>query len=247
MDDIRRPGPQRRDFAMRDRGYTPRQPVTDLRRPAPVASPAPSYSAFPPAQAAPQPAPAIPQPAPRPYEESYSHYTPPAPTPAAQPQRRRNPLRALPVKYSLTGAAVAVLISAAGFMLTRPAKTSGFTESELAKKASFAFFYPQPMPSGYVYEQKFNAFQDGQVYFMLAKGGKHIVLHEQAAHGPLDISSLTAARKFKSASGEAVIGYQGGLPAAKILAGTTLISANSTGPVSQDELARVLDQLKVSH
>lgn len=249
MDDIRRPGPQRRDFALRDRGYTPRQNVTDLRQPVRAAqTPAPA----PPSQPAsyipssiPQPAPTVPYSSPPLQEQPYTHYISPKPAPAPA-AKRRNPLRLLPLKYAAPGAAIIILIAAAGYMLTRPPKTYGFTESQLAKKAGFSFFYPQPMPAGYVYEQKFNAFQDNQAYFMLAKGGKHIIIHEQASSGTLDTSSLTGVRRLDSAAGKAAIGYQAGQPAAKILTGSTLISANSTGPVSQDELTKVLNTLKVT-
>lgn len=249
MDDIRRPSQQRREFAMRNRGYVPRQNMTDLRQaaqPAPVPAPTPvqpsldSFDSAPAVQT-------VPQSVAVPYEQFYSPYTPPRPAPPAPVKRGRwNLLKFLPLKYAVPGIAIIVLVAAAGFMLTRPPKTSGFTATQLAKKAGFSFFYPQPMPAGYSYELKFNAFQDGQVYFMLAKGNQHIVFHEQAAHGALDTSALTSVRKLQSPTGQAAIGYQAGQPAAKLLTRSTLISVNSTGQVSEDDLAKILNLLKSS-
>lgn len=235
MDDIRRPAPQRRDYALGNRGYTPRPATPDLRRPVGSVPPAPT-AATPTSQLAPQAAPA-------PYEQPYAHYTAPAAQPVPAPSRR-NPLKAISLKYAVSGLVIVALVAAAGFMLTRPPKKSGFTVAELAKKANFGFFYPQPLPPGYTYEPKFNAVQDGQVYFMLAKGGKHIVIHEQPANGKLDLSSLTGARKLTAAGGQAGVGIQADQPAAKAMIGTTLISVNSTGGVPQDDLVRILNLLK---
>lgn len=250
MDDVRGPSPQRRDFAQRHRPYSARPPVTDLRPAArPIPRPTTTYNPVP---SQPQPVvysePATPpQPYSPPEESNYAHYTPPVAAATPKKTARRNPFKALPAKYVLSGVVIIALIATAAFMLTRPPKKSGFTVAQLAKKADFGFFYPQPLPNGYTYEPKFNAVQGGQVYFMLVKGTKHMVFREQPANGSLDINGLNGVRKITTAAGPAAVGSQAGQPAAKVLAGSTLISVNSTGSVAESDLLKVLDLLKISH
>jgi uncharacterized membrane protein len=141
MDDIRRPNPQRREFAMRHRqNYNP-----------PQAAPAqPAVPAMPPVQPAAPPAPEpYAEPAsqpPAPAEPAYQHYTTPAARPEAAKKHRRTP--AIPLKFAAAGVIILLLFGFGGYYLTRPAKKSGFTVAELSKKSTFGFYYPSPLPAG---------------------------------------------------------------------------------------------------
>jgi len=55
---------------------------------------------------------------------------------------------------------------------------------------------------------------------------------------------LDDSRDIQSSIGKAAIGTQAGQPAAKVLAGSTLISINTTGSVPSADLARTIESLK---
>jgi hypothetical protein len=127
----------------------------------------------------------------------------------------------------------------------QPAKPKGLTQAQLAQKASFGFYYPKPMPGGYAYVNTANASLHGQAYFMLANGHKHLIVHEQAApEGKLDLSSLKTPQSLQTEAGQAAIGTEAGLPAARLLAGATLISINTTGSVPAADLTSIINSFK---
>ena len=133
-----------------------------------------------------------------------------------------------------------------GYLLLKPDKAKTFTSASLAKQAGFGFYYPSPLPAGYSYVNNFNAFQDGQAYYMLGSGNKHIIVREQPSHGStLKLSSLTNPITFQAAGGKAAAGDVTGQPAGLVLAGSTLISLNSTGAVKPAELTAVINNLKL--
>lgn len=239
MDDIRRPNPQRRDFAMRHRPHQPRPGAPD---PSPQTQPA---AAQPPAYHEPQASDYQPGLAPAAASETgYEHYSHPAPQSRAQPIAKKKLLPKIPLKYAAGAALVVILIAAGAYLLSRPAQKSGFSVAQLSKKSTFGFYYPQPLPNGYSYETKINAFQNGQAYFMLANGSKHIVFREQAATGGLNTSGLAGTQSVQSSVGKAAIGTQAGQPAAKVLAGSTLISINTTGSVPASDVSKTIGYLK---
>ncbi|MBX4188705.1 hypothetical protein KW792_01240 [Candidatus Saccharibacteria bacterium] len=244
MDDIRRPDNQRRDFAMRHRAHQPAQPKPE---PPPAAADTPQHHAQQP-QTHHQPAPAAPADfdtayQPHPSEPVYEH---PQPVAQTQPAPKKGFRLGVPLKFLIIGLAVLILIGAAGYFLTRPAKKTVFTVADLAKKSTFAFYYPQPLPQGYSYTQEINAFQNGQAYFMVANGAKHIIFHEEAASGELDNKSITNAKTVNTTAGKAVVGTTAGQPAARVLAGSTLVSVNTTGSVPVADLTQAINQLKTS-
>lgn len=250
MDDIRRPDPQRRDYSLPRANYAPPAapsgppPQEVPVQPAPPGQPLqpvqaqPPDRSFTPVSQAPYPAAEVPQ------EVVRTPYQPPSPQPpAAEPKSKI--VHFFPYKYVATGLAAVLILGAAGYFVSRPAKKAGFTAAQLAQKSSFSFYYPQPAPSGYSYITEQNAFQNGQAYFMIGKGNKHIVFHEQtAATAKLDTSSLSKPQMIEAPAGKAAVGTLAGQPAAKVLAGSTLISVNSTGGVSQDDVTTAVKSLK---
>lgn len=247
MDDIRRPyRGERRDYALPQ--HRPSPPPTDLR---PAARPAPA------------PAPRVHHPASASYNyqppQPTVHHTPPVHshsvqhhTPQHQPAHHAVPRakRRLLPKLSLNKPVVLATILAGaaifgGYLLLKPDKQKVFTPASLAKQASFSFYYPSPLPTGYSYVNNINAFQDGQAYYMLANGNKHIIVHEQSSNtSKLDTSSLSDSVKFAAAGGQAALGNVAGQPAGLVLTGPTLVTINSTGEVTPADLAALINNLK---
>jgi len=257
MDDIRRPDPQRRDYSLPRANYAPPANPSAPLPPQPAASAQaeqPIEVAQPPAdQAQQQPfTPVAPAPTPDytpvPSQEvTRTPYQPPEPQvqaqAAAQPKTRI--VHFFPYKYVVAAVIGLLILGAAGYFVTRPAKKAGFTADELAKKSTFSFYYPNPMPAGYTYIEEQNAFNDGQAYFMIGKGGKHIVFHEKQTSGSnVTPPSSAKSQTLTTAVGKVVIGTVAGQPAANVLAGSTLISVNTTGGVTQDEVTSAVQSLK---
>ncbi|MBX4197199.1 hypothetical protein KW801_01425 [Candidatus Saccharibacteria bacterium] len=175
----------------------------------------------------------------------YRHSAPDQPVsqPAASKSRRGSL-----VSPKLLGSmvAAAILLVAGVLYISRPAKKVGATAAQLAKKSSFSFYYPQPLPAGYSYTNNINAFEGGQAYFMLASGKKHIIIHEQAANSAnSSANELANPQSLDSSIGKVSLGTTAGEPSAQIIAGSTYILVNTTGAVSKTELVGVINSLKV--
>lgn len=144
--------------------------------------------------------------------------------------------------------AVVIFVAAAifgGYLLLKPNKAKVFTPASLAKQASFGFYYPSPLPSGYSYISDLNTFQDGQAYYMLGSGSKHIIIREQAASGSsLKLDGLSNPVSFPAAGGKAAIGSVSGQPGGTVLTGSTLITLNSTGAATAADIAAAINSLK---
>jgi hypothetical protein len=131
-----------------------------------------------------------------------------------------------------------------GYLMLKPDKQKVFTPASLAKQAGFSFYYPSPLPNGYSYVNNINAFQDGEAYYMLGNGNKHIIVHEQSASSKkLDTKSLTTPVTFNAAGGQAALGNVAGQPAGLVLTGPTLVTINSTGDVTPADVAALVDNL----
>lgn len=231
MDDIRRPyRGERRDYAL------------PTNRPAP-ATPQPHHPSH-----HPQPVhhtPTIPVARP--------DYQPPVHQPAhhAQPVAHHKPTRRRVPRVGLNKSVIlaTVLAGAAvfgGYLLLKPDKTTVFTPAILAQRSGFSFYYPSPLPAGYSYVNNINAFQDGQAYYMLGNGDKHIVVHEQASHSSkLDTKSLSNPVSYEAAGGQAALGSVTGQPAGLVLTGSTLITINTTGKVAPADVAAVINHLRL--
>lgn len=180
-----------------------------------------------------------------PQEVTRTPYQPPTPQPQTDVQPKPKIVHFFPYKYVAAAVFVLLILGAAGYFIAKPAKKSGYTADELAKKSAFSFYYPQPMPGGYSYVIEQNAIQDGQAYFMIGRGNKHMVFREQAATGSaLSNTSLSKPQTIQTPAGKAIVGTVAGQPAAKVIAGSTLISVNTTGGVSQDDVTAAIKALK---
>jgi hypothetical protein len=243
MDDIRRPyRGERRDYALPTPAHPSRPNAEPVRPAAPQPLPHHPHQPYhqPHHQPTHHPQPAHHQPQPYPQTMPRQH-----PAPAAAPIRHKRRLKLglnLPVIIATVLAAAAVL---GGYMLLKPAKPVNSTPAQLAQKASFSFYYPQPLPAGYSYIQTINTFQDGQAYYMLGNGRRHLIIRErQSASKNLDLSSLEKPQTFMVTGGKAAIGTTAGEASGMVLAGSTLISINSTGNVPPDDIQAVIYNFK---
>ena len=238
MDDIRRPyRGERGNYALPAHRQAPRPHVTDLRPAAPVQRPV--HHPQPPHHQT-QPAHQTAQ-----HDQHHTHPNPYQATAHQRPAKRRLPRISLN-KQVLAAIVLAVVAIFGGYLLLKPDKAKTFTSASLAKRAGFGFYYPSPMPSGYSYVNNINAFQDGQAYYMLGRGNKHIVVREQPATGKsLDLTNLSNPITFEAAGGKAAAGDVTGQPAGLVLTGSTLITLNSTGAVTPADLTAVINSLKL--
>jgi hypothetical protein len=175
-------------------------------------------------------------------------YTPPPAhhQPAATP--RVSPLRQLTGQKAFKLATGVIILLVAGllaFIFLKPAKKVVVLPADLAKQASFSFYYPSSDTSGFNYDQTKSTVSNGQAYFLLNKGTEHIVVREQNwSSSILDSSAITNPAKVQTLIGQAAIGTNSGQTAAAVLAGHTLINITSNGSVPQPELIAIINSLK---
>jgi len=237
MDDIRRPyRGQRGDYALpAQRPHQPAPPAHQLRPHVTDLRPAPAV------QAAPQPAVThhIHQAPHHSHAQTHQpHHHPAVP----HPRKKAHRPALLPVAGVIL---LAIAAAIGGYLLLKPHKAATFTPASLAKQASFTFYYPQPLPAGYSYVNAINTFTEGQAYYMLARGSRHIIIKEQAANSQtLDLSSLSQPSTLTTSAGKAATGTNSGQPAGLLLTSTTLVTLNSTGQVTPADISAVINSLK---
>lgn len=218
MDDIRKP--QRRDYTLpASRPYAPRPPHSARQPHQPMA-----HHQHPPAQ---------PQ-----------HQTQPHPAPA--PHTIQSPKR-LGKKLSIAIGAIlaAAAIFGAGWLL-KGSGTQSTVPSSITRQVNYSLYFPSPMPPGYIYMKESATFQIGQVYYKFSKGNKRVTVNEQPMPGKKpDLSLMSGYRLYDSPVGQAAIGSSFGQATAVVLTKTTVITMNSVGGVSQQELETAINNLKL--
>lgn len=146
----------------------------------------------------------------------------------------------------IAAAAVLILLAAGAFYFLKPEKTKAVTVADLAKQANFSLYYPNPLPQGYVYNEKLGVYQDNHAYYLFSNGNKHIIVREQASTMPaLDTKSLDKPEAFDTGVGKAAIGSTSGQTAALVQAGSTLITIHSNGSVPPDDVRAAIDSLRI--
>ncbi len=242
MDDIRRPHqPQRRDYT------TPPQ--------RPHHSPAPHHHAPQPAHQDFAPAPSQPAAEPHIYHRPAESTPPSRPEPvpahahehqaahqAALPRRSRH--RGLKITALVIAPFIIAGIFAAGYSL-KSSKDTNTIPASIVKQANFDLFFPSPMPPGYLYMKDTATFQIGQVFYKFSNNRKRVTVNEQPmpATKP-NFSLLNGYEQFSSPVGQAAVGSTLGESTAYVLAGGTLITMNTSGGVSKDELKTAINNLK---
>ena len=238
MDDIRRPQrPDRRDYALPGRPaaphHSPHRPVPDHYQPLP---------------ARPQPTPAYHQaPAPQPHHNPVA-YPPPQHQPIVhhQPQTHHKTSRRFSKKLSVV---VAVIIAAAavfgaGYMLKGSSPQTGIPSS-ITRQVNYSLYFPSPMPPGYIYMKDTATFQIGQVFYKFADGNKRVTVKEEPMpQTKPNLSLLIGYTQFSTPNGRAAIGSSFGQAVAVVVTPSTVITMNSVGGVSQNELRDAVNNLK---
>lgn len=267
MDDFRRPQqPQRRDYT----GPTPQrhphgQPYQPPAQP-PHHHSQPEHKPEQPVHHQPhhqtQPAhhqshPSHHQPAYRQPDQQYQHqpqsepepYRSPSQIAAAQSVHTHKPpkTKKSPVLKIITG--IVVLITSAsliyfGYSLRSSTSGNGISQ-KIIQQAPFTVYFPSPMPSGYTYMKDSATFQIGQVFFKFGNGVKRVTVNEQPLPSPAPKLDLPGYTTFKSTVGQASVGASFGVSAGEVIAGKTLITLNTSGGVTQDELKAAINNLKV--
>jgi hypothetical protein len=262
MDDIRRPHqPQRRDYTAPVHRQPPEH-VTDLRPPAQPEHqpthqpqqhqhPRPNHHQPPhhqpqhhePTQPAAQPAPAHqPSYAPSQHHQPASHEQPRSAD--HQPAVHKKSRRGLKLAIIILIPFIAAGLFAAGYSLKSTKDSNGIPPA-IVKQANFDLYFPSPMPNGYIYMQDTATFQIGQVFYKFSNGKKRVTVNEQpAGQKKPDLSQLPGYTQFDSPVGKAAFGTTLGEPTAVVVAGNTVITMNSVGGVSQQELQTAINSFK---
>jgi hypothetical protein len=274
MDDIRRPQqPQRRDYTTPTPQRRPEpaaQQPSNAPLPSNQVSPAtpPSYNSpslyqAPPQNSYDQPSIPISQPQYQPPQPQYQSSTTPQPEPEPQfyrpgpynpqsqppqpqPKGEAKKTKKSPVLKILT--AMVVLVTGAslvyfGYFLK--SSTSGNSiPPKIVQQAGFPVYFPSPMPNGYTYMKDTATFQIGQVFYKFANGSKRVTVNEQPLPEQPPKLDLPGYQQFNATVGKATVGATYGVSSAEVIAGKTLISLNSSGGVTQDELKAAINSLK---
>jgi hypothetical protein len=228
MDDIRRPQPQDYDRPSGQPVYQPPAPAPVYNQPA-----SPYQPAAQPVQT-PQ-APYIPQPA---YQR---------PEPAPMPAGRRTGRKLGGKKLSLAAGAIltAAAIFGAGWLLKGTGSSQTIPQS-ITRQVNYNLYFPSPMPAGFIYMKDTATFQIGQVYYKFASGNKRVTVNEQPMPQKRpDLSLMSGYRIYDSPLGKAAIGTSLGQTTAVVLTKTTVITMNTVGGVSVQELQTAINNLKL--
>lgn len=101
------------------------------------------------------------------------------------------------------------------------------------------------MPAGYTYMKDTATFQIGQVYYKFSDGRKRVTVKEEPiADTKPNLNLLAGFTQFDSPIGKAAIGTSVGQPTAVIVTNTTVITMNTFGGVSQNDLRTAINNLK---
>lgn len=238
MEDIRRP--QRRDYALPQSPthhphHPPAQPVHHIpihhapAHPQPAPIPQPAY------QPTPQPTHHQPQPVHHPH-------TQPAHQPHAQPKTAKRFSNKLLIGAGVV--AIAIGLFAGGYFL-KPSSPANSLPSAVVKQANFDVYFPSPMPSGYTYMKDTALFDVGDVFYKFSNGNKRVTVREEPVNGnKQDLGLLAGFSQFDAPVGHAAVGTSLGESTGVVVTNTTIITMNSSGGVSQDDLKTAINSFK---
>jgi len=110
--------------------------------------------------------------------------------------------------------------------------------ASITKNASFALYYPSPVPTGYAYKKGSAKINDGVVFFTLNSADYDITVSEQQApFNPPQLSNLPGFTTIQTSAGSSVIGVTLQKPIAITLTNTTLITITGTEKTPSDVVA----------
>jgi hypothetical protein len=252
MDDIRRPQrPPRQDYAQ---PAQPR-PHANPNAPRPHAQPAPHPHQNTPynAQVPQGHHPAVPvyhQPAVHPNQPHHPSPTHPQPTHHPHAQTAAHPRRRSFISKRKITVIIAVLLAAAavfgaGYLLKSSNEPKDTIPSSITRQINYDLYFPSPMPKGYVYMKDSATFQIGKVFYKFAKGNKRVTVQEEPVTEPKpDLNLLAGYEQYDTAIGKVAMGTTFSHPTAVILTPTTVITLNTIGGVTTDELKSAIEGMK---
>lgn len=133
---------------------------------------------------------------------------------------------------------------ALGYFLKGSSASDGIP-AKITKQANYDLYFPSPMPAGYTYMKDTATFQIGQVYYKFSDGRKRVTVKEEPiADTKPNLNLLAGFTQFDSPIGKAAIGTSVGQPTAVIVTNTTVITMNTFGGVSQNDLRTAINNLK---
>jgi len=126
--------------------------------------------------------------------------------------------------------------------------TSGPLPASITKNASFALYYPSPIPTGYAYKKNSAKLENDILFFTLQSDSNNtITISEQTIPpDPPDLTHLTGFTDFQTLAGNTAVGTNLGQPIAIILSNTTLITITGARTVPGDivsETAKAMTSL----
>jgi hypothetical protein len=254
MDDIRRPHrPERRDYGLpEERPHHAPQPQHPPHH-IPVSTPGQDSSPTaytPPVQAHAPSSPPM-QPAYHQQPQTQTHSQPHTQHQAHPHASQQQPIPAHHAKRKIPkplliiiGIFVATALVAVGFFL-KPSDPQNTIPAHIVQQVDYSLYFPSPMPPGYTYMKDTATFQIGQVFYKFSNGQKRVTVKEEPMPQPKpDFNLLSDYAQFDAPVGKAAIGSTFGHPTAIVLAGNTVITMNTSGGVSQDELKTAVNNLK---
>ena len=262
MDDIRRPQEfERRDYSTpqhRPAPSAPRQiPIsepsvqTQPQQPAPQYQPAP-VTHQPPSQVQPR----YQEPSYQQFEESAYHRPPvqeepvyaqpaaqPAPLHPQAPAETKKKRGVKPLIIAVSGI-FAISLFGAGYLYKSSGSADGIP-NKIIKQVDYTLYFPSPMPAGYTYMKDTATFQIGQVYFKFSDGKKRVTVKEEPMTDPKpNLDLLQGYEKMDTPFGKAAVGMTFGHPTAIVVTHSTVITMNTIGGVTKDELKTAISNLQ---
>jgi hypothetical protein len=176
------------------------------------------------------------QPIPQPiHQASLAHHQVPA---AAKRKRGVKPF------IIIISAIFALSLFVAGYLYKSSGSADGIP-AKIVKQVDYTLYFPSPMPPGYTYMKDTATFQIGQVFYKFSKGQKRVTVKEEPMSDPKpNLDLLQGYDKFDAPIGRAAIGMTFGHPTAIVVTHTTVITMNTIGGVTQDELKTAIANLQ---
>lgn len=163
--------------------------------------------------------------------------------PPAVQAKKFKPNRKL-LTLSAAGLLAIAAIFGAGYLLRGSDNSKGIPAS-ITRQVNYDLYFPSPMPGGYVYMKNTATFQIGQVYYKFASGKKRVTVVEQPIPDPKpNLNLMQGYEQFDTPIGKAAIGVNLGETQAVVVTPTTVITMNTIGGVTKDELRSAVSNLK---
>lgn len=141
----------------------------------------------------------------------------------------------------------AAAIFGAGYLLKSSSASSAEKgiPASITRQVNYSLYFPSPMPHGYTYMKDTATFQIGEVFYKFSNGRKRVTVKEEPINGNKpDLNLLVGYTRLNTPVGQAAVGTSVGQPTAVVVTKTTVITMNTIGGVSQNDLKVAINNLK---